>query len=137
MWDVETGRPLSDAFGRSSDGFAVMADAAEFVENGRRVRFTRSEDEQAQLWDVGLPPNGSTPTWLLRLAKLAAGYQLNEKSGIIEAVPNKIESLRTLRKQLTDAPGKEPYLALGRWVLSDIATRTTAPYSGSSTIQGF
>ena len=146
MWDVETGRPLSDAFVNwAAVELAAVeylaADAAEFVENGCRVRFMESEDEQAQFWDVGLPPNGPAPKWLPRLATLAGGYELNEKSGIIEAVPNRTEGLRQLRKQLTDAPGKDPYAALGRWVLSDIATRTispysSTPYSSSSTIQG-
>jgi hypothetical protein len=145
MWDVETGRALSDTFGRSGptdlDGFMVWVNAAEFVENGLRVRFTASErniadskvpeDEQAQLWDVCLPPNGFAPTWLSRLAKLAGGYELNQNSGIIEAVPNRTEGLRQLRKQLTNAPGKDPYVALGRWVLSDIATRTISPYADS------
>ena len=55
--------------------------------------------------------------------------KLNQKSGIIEDVPNRTEGLRRLRKQLTDAPEKDPYVALGRWVLSDTATRTISPYA--------
>jgi len=107
----------------------ISADAAEFCGDGRRVRVRSSNDEVAQIRDVGLPPNARIPTWLSYLARLVGGYELNPKSGIIEPVPNRLEGLRHLHQQLTQSEANDPYVIFGKWVLSDPATRTISPYS--------
>jgi WD40 repeat protein len=131
IWDVSTGRPLSDPFSRFGSEVEIPADRAEFVEQGRRVRLTPSEDQeqQAQIWDAGFPPNGDVPTWFPRLAKLVGGYALTEKSGVIESLPNRLDGLGQLRNQLAKSAADDPYVIFGKWVLSDPATRTRSPYA--------
>jgi hypothetical protein len=129
LWDVQTGRPLSDAF---LTGEGVHANTAEFIQDGRRVRVSWSESEEEHVehvLDVGFSPEDRAPKWLAQLAKLATGYQLNEKSGTIEPVSGRVESLRQLRAQLAAMSADDSYVAFGRWVLNDVGKRTISPYS--------
>jgi hypothetical protein len=143
IWDVATGRPLSDRFMRAlrvdaEHGSGISADAAEFIEGGLRFRLTQEQEvqeeekAQAQIWDVALPQDDDIPVWLPRLAKLIGGYELNKQSGIIEPVRDRPEGLRQLRDELAKAPADDPYVRFGRWVLSDPASRSISPYSKSS-----
>ena len=140
IWDVATGRPLSDRFMRadSEHGSGISADAAEFIEGGLRFRLTQEQEvqeeekAQAQIWDVALPQDDDIPVWLPRLAKLIGGYELNKQSGIIEPVRHRSEGLRQLRDELAKAPADDHYVKFGTWVLCDPTTRSISPYSKSS-----
>jgi WD40 repeat protein len=128
IWDVPTGRPLSDTFAPPDESEYISADAAEFVEDGRRVLLSFSEEEKAEIWDVGLPA-GKVPSWFPGLATIVGGYELDEKSNIIRRVPDRLSALNRLRSSLATSDAKDPFVLLPKWILGDSKGRTKSPYS--------
>jgi WD40 repeat protein len=128
LWDVPTGRPLNDPFAPPDESEYISADAAEFVEDGRRVLLSFSEEEKAEIWDAGLPA-GKVPSWFPWLATIVGGYELDEKSDIIRRVPDRVSALNRLRSGLAASEAKDPFVLLPKWILGDSKGRTKSPYS--------
>jgi WD40 repeat protein len=120
IWDPQTGLPLTEPLKyvlwpqSSTDGKATEADVP--------------EDSAARVWDVAFVPS-KLPDWLLPLAEAISGQRLS-KQGALEATSlDRAKTIAQIRQDLKDRPDTEDGVLWGRWLLSDPANRTIAPFS--------
>jgi WD40 repeat protein/tetratricopeptide (TPR) repeat protein len=120
VWDALTGQPLTEPLKHAN-----MVWSAQFSPDGKRV-VTASVDNTARVWDVAPPPAGY-PGWLLQLATAACSEVLDAQ-GVLEYT-NPVQAIDRLRQTLSEQPGNDDWLTLGRWLLADPSARTISPFS--------
>jgi tetratricopeptide (TPR) repeat protein len=76
------------------------------------------------VWDVA-PPSASYPAWLLDLATAVCGEVLSPR-GVLEYTNRPLDQVR---QTLSEQPGNDDWLILGRWLLADPSARTISPFS--------
>jgi WD40 repeat protein/tetratricopeptide (TPR) repeat protein len=119
VWDAQTGQPLTDPLKHAGGVFS-----AQFSPDGKRI--LTASDNTARVWDVA-PPSAGYPGWLLQLATAVCGEVLGAR-GVLEYT-NQVQALNQLRQTLSEQPGSDDWLTLGRWLLADRSTRTISPFS--------
>ncbi len=122
FWDVETSLPLTDVLPAGGEPTNVIA----FSRDGRFVE-SHGGLSGIRVWPS--PPDGNgatTPGWLLRLATICAGVQLNEQ-GKFQSAMDELPQFAALQAEIAAAPASDPYAAWGKWIISDAADRPIAP----------
>ena len=116
VWDAQTGQPLTEPLKHAA--------WLQFSPDGKRVVTVSAN--AARVWDVA-PSSAAYPGWLLELATAICGEVLNAR-GVLQYT-NQVQALDQLRQTLSEQPGSDDWLVLGRWLLADRSTRTISPFS--------
>ncbi|MBI5690520.1 MAG: protein kinase [Verrucomicrobia bacterium] len=86
-----------------------------------------NSDTGISIWP--LPPLGlqaPVPGWLLRLATATAGGTL-DRFAAFRAQPADAETFESIRREIDRLPANAPYVAWGRWILTDPGRRPPSP----------
>ena len=123
VWDAQTGQPIIEPLKH-----AGVVTSAQFSADGKRL-VTASGDShagEARVWDIA-PPSAGYPPWLLELATAICGEELSARGVLEEKI--QVRALGQVRQTLSERPGSDDWLVLGRWLLADRSTRTISPFS--------
>lgn len=122
VYDVATGRACTEPWWPSvRRARPVRMDVQRFSEDGRVV-LVPDGDTGVRL--LPLPPEGPAPEWLGGLAEAMWGRGTDPAA-----------ELGRLRTRLSDAEGATGWERVGRWLLEDRGTRTTAPGGGWTAVE--
>jgi len=73
---------------------------------------------------------GSAPAWLIELAELVGGEQL-DANGVLQPTPSDEDSTQ-LRNTLLGLDGSDPVNQFGKWLASDPGSRAISPREQAS-----
>jgi WD40 repeat protein len=132
VWDamtgVEAGRPMKET-GGAAQSLPVRAG---FTSDGKWILTAWQDVDQNESptgWEVRLQESpivtGSAPGWLIQLAEIAGGEQLDDH-GVLQPTPSNEDSTQ-LRQTLLGLGGSDPLSQFGRWLASDPRSRAISP----------
>jgi len=78
------------------------------------------------VWPVPPSSDAPAPPWLLRLATLVAGGEIDHR-GLLQEQTFDADAFDAIRAELAALPKDAPYAEWGRWILADRATRLIGP----------
>jgi WD40 repeat protein len=123
VWDVRRGRPLTDALQNQ-----IHAEFADLSRTHGQLTAVSAEG-LAERRDVGFPLERSLPQWLPLLAEVTGGWRLNAQTGVLEPLPDRWQTLVSLRAEFASSRARDPFTRSGAWFLGNSQTRTISPYS--------
>jgi WD40 repeat protein len=137
VWDarigVESGRPMKQTEATAQS----LPVRAAFTSDGKWILTAWQNVDQNNAprgWDVRLQESpivtGSAPMWLIQLAEIAGGEQL-DNHGVLQPTPSNEDSTR-LRQTLLGLGGSDPVDQFGKWLASDPGSRATSPLEQTS-----
>jgi WD40 repeat protein len=132
VWDamtgVEAGRPIK----RAETAAQSLPVRATFTSDGKWILTAWQNEDQNEAptgWEVHLDEapvvTGSAPAWLIQLAEIAGGEQL-DTHGVLQPAPPDEDSTQ-LRQTLLGLSGNDPVDEFGKWLSSDPHSRAISP----------
>ena len=132
VWDamtgVEAGRPIK----RAETAAQSLPVRATFTSDGKWILTAWQNEDQNEAptgWEVHLDEapvvTGSAPAWLIQLAEIAGGEQL-DAHGVLQPAPADEDSTQ-LRQTLLGLSGNDPVDEFGKWLSSDPHSRAISP----------
>jgi hypothetical protein len=73
--------------------------------------------------------SATAPAWLIQLAEIAGGEQL-DTHGVLQPTPSNEDSTQ-LRQTLLGLSGSDPVSQFGKWLASDPRSRAISPLDGA------
>lgn len=131
VFDATTGsllvEPIIGAASVEPPAYPFGGQSISFSADGRFLISAKPGNARALLvWPLPPPTAAPAPDWLLRLATVLAGGEINAQ-GELEARKLKAGAFDAMRRDLDALPDHAPFVAWGRWFLADRATRAIAP----------
>jgi roadblock/LC7 domain-containing protein len=132
VWDartgVEAGRPMKQTEATAQSRPVRAA----FMSDGKWILTAWQNVDQngaPRGWEVRLQEapivTGSAPAWLIQLAELAGGEQL-DANGVLQPTPSNEDSTQ-LRQTLLGLGSSDPVDRFGKWLASDPRSRAISP----------
>jgi WD40 repeat protein/type II secretory pathway predicted ATPase ExeA len=132
VWDaltgVEAGRPIK----RTEATAHSLPVRAAFTSDGKWILTAWQDVDQNEAprgWEVHLQEapivTGSAPAWLIQLAEIAGGEQL-DNHGVLQPTPSDEDSAE-LRQKLLGLGGSDAVDRFGKWLASDPRSRVISP----------
>jgi hypothetical protein len=137
VWDALTGVEAARPIKRTAVTAESLPVRAAFMSDGKWILTAwqnLDQNETPQGWGVGLEEapivTGSAPAWLIQLAEIAGGEQL-DNNGVLQPTPPDEDSTQ-LRQTLLGLGDSDPVDAFGKWLASDPGSRAISPLEQSS-----
>ena len=140
VWDALTGVRAGRPFNHAHAAAQSLPVRVGFTTDGKWI-VTAWQDvdknEAPRGWEVRLQEaplvTGSAPAWLIQLAEIAGGEQL-DYHGILQPTPSDEDSVQ-LRQTLLGLGGRDPVDQFGKWLASDPRSRAISPLEQASGLQ--
>ena len=124
MWDVSSGLPIAEPIRHQG---SPNLQGVEFSPDGRYFKTRGGAPSAYHVWPV--PPDAGdspAPAWLLRLATICASKRLTDEGEFVSAA-DEVARIDEIRRELATLPDSAPFVAWGRWFLTDKGTQSIAP----------
>ncbi len=132
VWDARTGVEAGTPIKQTEATAQSLPVRAAFTSDGKWIVTAWQDVDQNEAprgWDVRLQEapivTGSAPAWLIQLAELAGGEQL-DSNGVLQPTPSDEDSTQ-LRNTLLGLGGSNPVDRFGKWLASDPLSRAISP----------
>ncbi len=132
VWDARTGVEAGMPIKRTAATAQSLPVRAAFTSDGKWILTAWQNVDQNEAptgWEVRLDEapivTSSAPAWLIQLAELAGGEQL-DTHGVLQPTPSDKDSTQ-LRQSLLGLSGSDPVDEFGRWLASDPSSRAISP----------
>jgi len=132
VWDATTGVEAGGPMKRTEAAAQSLPVRAAFTSDGKWIltawqNFDKNEAPMG--WEVHLDEapivTGSAPAWLIQLAEIAGGEQL-DTHGVLQPTPSDKDSTQ-LRQSLLRLGVSDPVDQFGKWLASDPRSRAISP----------
>lgn len=132
VWDALTGIEAGRAIKRVEAAAQSLPVRATFTNDGKWILTAWQNEDQNEApmgWEVHLDEapivTRSAPAWLIQLAEIAGGEQL-DTHGVLQPTPSDEDSTQ-LRQTLLGLSGSDPVDDFGKWLASDPLSRAISP----------
>jgi len=132
VWDARTGVEACRPIKRVAAAAESLPVRATFTSDGKWILTAWQNEDQNEAptgWEVHLDEapivTGSAPAWLIQLAEIAGGEQL-DNHGVLQPTPSDKDSTQ-LRQSLLGLNGSDPVDKFGKWLAYDARSRATSP----------
>jgi hypothetical protein len=132
VWDAMTGVEAGRQIKRVEAAAQSLPIRAAFTSDGKWILTAWQNVDQNEAptgWEVHLDEapmvTGSAPGWLIQLAEIAGGEQLDDH-GVLQPTPSDKDSTQ-LRQTLLGLSASDPVDEFGKWLASDPRSRAISP----------
>ena len=132
VWDARTGVEAGMPIKRTAATAQSLPVRAAFTSDGKWILTAWQNVDQNEAptgWEVRLDEapivTSSAPAWLIQLAEIAGGEQL-DTHGVLQPTPSDKDSTQ-LRQSLLGLSGSDPVDEFGKWLASDPRSRAISP----------
>jgi WD40 repeat protein len=132
VWDARTGVEAGQPMNRTKAAAQSLPVRTAFTSDGKWILTAWQDVDQNEAprgWEVRLQEapivTGSAPAWLIQLAELAGGEQL-DANGVLQPTPSDEDSAQ-LRQTLLGLGSSDPVDRFGKWLASDPRSRAISP----------